>query len=135
MGVFNFIAFLGALVLAAAGGGGVWWLDRHADVNLTFPVAHEGFPWVGLEHVHWVGPAIERDRALADAVALRARLAAVDVAAQQKRAAAEPIVREAKAAQARAVVIRDRIMAAPPQDDPCRFARAVDEIFMETLTR
>lgn len=38
MGVFNFIAFLGALVLVVAGGGGVWWWDHHPPLHWRGPI-------------------------------------------------------------------------------------------------
>lgn len=45
MSVLNFIAFLGALVIAIAGGGGVWVYDHHGPLGVHAPwyLGHIGF--------------------------------------------------------------------------------------------
>lgn len=153
MGVFNFIAFLGALVLAFAGWEARGYLDHHPVWDITVPAPAR---WVlpdRWKHLHVDTLAGERDRALeaaklaVDAGAkCQSDISSLKTAQTAQKAAVDALRREsearlaqsAKATQAARAVAQSyrlqaaQILQAKPVGDVCT---AADRLIEQETSR
>lgn len=139
MRVFDLIALLGALVLALAGGAGVWWWDHHPPLHWRGPIPLVG-PRLDLpdslqsqrDQAAVLAANAVRERAQCDAnasallSAVRAQNVAVAALGQESRARvaqSQKAVQAARAvAQSYAVRAQAILDAKPQGDDLCAAA-------------
>lgn len=130
VGVLLHIVF--ALGLAA-GGYGVFWLDRHPTIDATVPPPVRWVMPTSWKHVHFVSLAAQRDQAVTDAAQARAQLAAATRQSAARIAQAEHIAADAKASARKAQAQGKAVLAVPKSDDTCQFAKQIDQAFVGEL--
>ena len=138
MGVFNLIAFLGALVLVAVGGAGVWAYDRAPAVDFTVPAPVRWVLPASLKRLDFAGGAVSLAQGRQKAAEARSASCATTLAGMSARSASALARAAHDVDAARAVAESYRKVQAlrsyrPKGSDTCARLEDADRAVLEAL--